>query len=46
MFKQQLIDSGLPSAKVDEIVVGQTFSLENAVQGNFQPVKTLVRLDL
>ncbi len=33
MLRQQLIDAGLPSAKVDEIIGQQTFSLENVTQG-------------
>ena len=37
-LRQQLIDAGLPSAKVDEIIGQQTFSLENASQGTLPPV--------
>ncbi len=37
-LRQQLIDAGLPPAKVDEIIGQQTFSLENATQGILPPV--------
>lgn len=33
-LRQQLVDAGLPLDKVNEIVGKQTFSLENATQGN------------
>jgi virulence-associated protein VapD len=36
-LRQQLIDAGLPLAKVDEIIGSQTFSLENATQGALPP---------
>lgn len=32
VLRQQLLDAGLPSAKIDEIIGQQTFSLENATQ--------------
>lgn len=33
-LRQQLIDAGLPMEKVNEVIGKQTFSLENATQGN------------
>ena len=33
LLRQQLVDAGLPMAKVEEIVGKQTFSLENVSQG-------------
>lgn len=36
-LRQQLIDAGLPLEKVNEIIGKQTFSLENATQGNLPP---------
>lgn len=36
-LRQQLIDAGLPTTKVDEIIIQQTFSLENVTQGNLPP---------
>lgn len=36
-LRQQLISAGLPQDKVDEIIGKQTFSLENATQGNLPP---------
>ena len=33
LLRQQLIDAGLPLAKVNEIIGQQTFSLENITQG-------------
>lgn len=36
-LRQQLIDAGLPTAKVDEIIGQQTFSLENVTQSGHPP---------
>ncbi|MGZ8256540.1 MAG: hypothetical protein ACXW1C_01855 [Gallionella sp.] len=36
-LRQQLIDAGLPPAKVDEIIGQQIFSLENTTQGALPP---------
>jgi virulence-associated protein VapD len=36
-LRQQLLDAGLPVAKVDEIVGQQTFSLENVTQSGLPP---------
>lgn len=36
-LRQQLLDAGLSAEKVNEIVGQQTFSLENATQGNLPP---------
>lgn len=36
-LRQQLIEAGLPAAKVDEIVGQQTFSLENVTQSGQPP---------
>lgn len=36
-LRQQLLDAGLPAAKVDEIIGQQTFSLENATQSGQLP---------
>jgi virulence-associated protein VapD len=36
-LRQQLIDAGLPTSKVDEIIGQQTFSLENATQSGQLP---------
>jgi virulence-associated protein VapD len=37
-LRQQMLSAGLPAEKVDEIISGQTFSLENSVQGSLPPV--------
>jgi ABC-type amino acid transport substrate-binding protein len=36
-LRQQLLLAGLTAEKVDEIIANQTFSLENAAQGDFPP---------